>query len=177
MNFDRFSSAKTGWLGLGVLIGMLLAATLPGLWPHTPLHASATDSGENFAIATGPLDERMEGIFCLDYLTGELRGAAINFRTGKFTGYFEGNVLADLNATEIKNPQFLMVTGGADFLRPGGNIRQANTVVYVMETTGGWLAAYAIPWNPSSQALAAPFFSRFVLLDKRQIRQVAIRDQ
>ncbi len=177
MSFDRFSSTKTGWLGLGVLIGLVLSVALPGIWPHTPLHASATDSGENFAIATGLLDERMEGIFCLDFLTGELRGAAINFRTGRFTGYFEGNVLADLNATDIKNPRFLMVTGGADFLRPGGNIRQARTVVYVMETTGGWLAAYAIPWNPSSQALAAPFASRFVLLDKRQVRQVAIRDQ
>lgn len=177
MSVDRISSGRAGWLSLGVVLGLVLGVALPGLWPHTPLHATATDSNDNFAIATGPLDERMEGIFCLDHLTGELRGAAINFRTGRFTGFFEGNVLADLNATDIKNPRFLMVTGAADFLRPGGNIRQANTVVYVIETTSGWLAAYAIPWNPSSQAVAAPFASRFVLLDKRQVRQFAIRDQ
>jgi hypothetical protein len=177
MNIDRLSTGRAGWLGLGIVAGLVLGAALPGFWPHTPLHASTADSSDNFAIATGALDDRMEGIFCLDHLTGNLRGAAINFRTGQFTGFFQGNVLADLNATDIKNPQFLMVTGGADFLRPGGQIKQANTVIYVMETTGGWLAAYAVPWNPSAAALAAPFASNFVLLDRRLIRDIAIRDQ
>jgi hypothetical protein len=177
MSFDRFSSGRGGWLASGLLLGLVLAAALPSFWPTTPLHATATDSSDNFIISTGQLDERMEGIFCLDSLTGELRGAAVNFRTGRFTGFFEGNVLAHLNATEIKNPKFLMVTGYANFLRPGGQVKQANTVLYVMETTGGWLAAYAVPWNPSAAAVAAPFASKFVLLDRRQIRNIEIRDQ
>jgi hypothetical protein len=177
MDLDRFAPVRGVWLLAGLVLGIPLGAGLGGYWPYAPLHAVATDSSDNFAIATGPLDERMEGIFCLDQLTGDLRGAAINFRTGRFTAFFEGNVLAALNATDIKNPQFLMVTGHADFLRPGGNVRQANTVIYVMETTGGWLAAYAVPWNPSSQALAANFAANFVLLDRRQVRNVEIRDQ
>ena len=60
---------RLAFLGLGLAIGMLLA----GLWPNTPLHAVATDRSESFLMATGGLDEGIEGVYVLDCLTGELR--------------------------------------------------------------------------------------------------------
>ena len=165
------NAARSAWLPVVVFaVGLALGAALP----HTPLHATATDSGTNFATATGRLDERAEGLFCLDFATGNLRGAAINPRTAKFSGYFYRNVLADLGLGDLKNPQFLLVTGEIDFQTSGGNVQRAKTVLYVTETTTGHVAAYAVPWNPSSPRIGAPFSSQLVLLDRVSTRDIPV---
>ncbi len=41
--------------------------------PETVLNASASHGGETFAMATGPVDADVEGLFMLDFLTGELQ--------------------------------------------------------------------------------------------------------
>lgn len=158
-----------------LVVGLLAGALLGDYWPHTPIHAVATHGNQTFAIATGPLDDRMEGVFFLDYLTGDLRGAALNFRTGRFSAFFERNIAADLGLADVRNPQFLMVTGAADFIHPPGQTRQGRTVIYVAETTSGWLGAYVMPWFASGQGTSAPFASQFVLLDRRRIRNAPVQ--
>ena len=54
-------------LVLGVLVGLAVGLNVRGIWPNVPLHAVATDAAENFAIATGPVDDRTEAIYVLDF--------------------------------------------------------------------------------------------------------------
>ena len=42
-------------LMLGLVGGVVGALAVAGYWPHTPLHAVATDRYDTFAMATGPL--------------------------------------------------------------------------------------------------------------------------
>ncbi len=72
------------WMALGLLLGGVAAA----LWPATPLHAVATDRTDNFAIATGLLDEDTEAIYFLDFVTGELKGTALSKVIRKFFASF-----------------------------------------------------------------------------------------
>ena len=64
-------------LGVGMLTGALV--TIAHLnsdtqrMPEVVLNATASHSGETFAMATGPIDSDVEGLFVLDYLTGELQ--------------------------------------------------------------------------------------------------------
>src|SRR5688572_11336108 len=91
-------------LSLGIIIGLLLAgagwpfgARQPELVvPDFPLHASGGHGTEGVAMATGSLNEDVEGLYTLDFLTGDLNCLAFNPRTGTFTALFSTNVLTDL---------------------------------------------------------------------------------
>jgi hypothetical protein len=155
------------WLGLGVLAGMALA----GFWPQTPLHAVATDRVDTFAIATAYLDEVHEAICFLDFLTGDLKAAALSKQKGKFNAFFTYNVNVDLGVDPSKSPRFLMVTGLADLVRQGGaRVSPSRSVIYVAEITTGKLAAYSIPWSPAAHAAGQPIKAQFVLLDVMRYR-------
>ncbi len=161
------------WLAGGLILGLMLS----GFWPHTPLHGVATDRYDNFAIATGPMDEEVEAIFFLDFLTGDLRAAALGNQSGKFTALYHYNILNDLQVDPSKNPRFLMVTGYADLRRGAARMRPSRAVVYVAELTSGKVAAYAVPWNPQAHAAGQVFKGSLVLLDVLQFRTAAVRPQ
>ncbi len=162
-------------VGVGMLIGALatrgpeIGNSLISL-PEMALHAAATDSTENFAVATGQIDENAEGIFFLDSLTGDLQCAVINYRTAKFTSFFRTNVLQDLGI-EGKKPKFLLVTGFVQF-RTGGITRPARCVAYVVDATTGRYAAYGLPWSSQNR----PQTGALALLDVQDSRTAAIRD-
>jgi hypothetical protein len=140
---------------LGIVLGLAAGLTLGGLWPNTPLHAVATDRLESFAMATGYVDEGVEAVYFLDFLTGDLNAAVIGpSQAGGFavTGLYSTNVLQVLNIDAGKNPKFLMVTGLADLARggrAGAQTRPARAVVYVAEVTTGQAVAFGILWNPT----------------------------
>lgn len=159
------------WLAFGLVLGVLIS----GFWPHTPLHAVATDRFDNFAIATGPMDEAVEAIFFLDFLTGDLRAAVIGDQTGTFTSFYQYNILQDLEVDPSKNPRFLMVTGYADLRRGSARMRPGRGVVYVAELTSGKVAAYAVPWNPQARAAGQVFKGSLIRLDVTQFRTAAVR--
>ena len=66
--------------------------------PEFPLQAATATVGGSFAIATGMIDSDVEGLFVLDFVTGDLQCAVLNFRTGKFNAVFRANVLQDLGS-------------------------------------------------------------------------------
>lgn len=103
------------WLVLGVIAGVSIGR----LWPDTPVHALATDRVQNFAIATGPVDEEMEAVFFLDFLTGTLKAAVLSrdARTPQFRARYEANINADL----AKTISFLNGGRGAGGGRHRGN--------------------------------------------------------
>ena len=130
-------------IGLGVIAGLLVA----GAWPQTPLHATSTDRVDSFAMATGQVDEDVEAVYFLDFLTGDLNAVVIGKQSGHFTGYFKANVTADMGIDNAKNPHYMMITGTVDLRRAGTRMQYSRAVVYVAEVTSGKVGAYAIPWT------------------------------
>ena len=136
------------WLGIGLIGGLILG----NFWPESPLHAVATDRYDTFAMATGPVDEEVEAVYFLDFLTGDLNAVVLG-RTGTaFTAFYRYNVLNDLGVDPAKNPHYMMVTGMHNLRRGGARMLPSLSVVYVAEITTGTVAAYAIPWNKGAHA-------------------------
>ena len=137
-------------LGLGMIAGTV--ATLSMNQPEAPvaelpLFATASDTGESMSMATGPIDDEMEGVFFLDFVTGELACAVLNSRTAKLGAIFKTNVIKDLGIEEAKKPAYLMTTGGATFVGRTGNSQPARCVVYVCDQNTGNFAGYSLAWN------------------------------
>jgi hypothetical protein len=163
-----------GW-ALGLAIGLLLGLTIGGLWPDTPLHAVATDRTQNYAMATGYVDEGVEAIYFLDFLTGTLRAAVLSNVNARFQAHYAGNINADIaGVIQLSNanlsqtnaqrrraglpplpqlqmpqsPNYLMVTGAIDMRRVGGMRTQYPlSALYVAETNTGIVLTYLIPWD------------------------------
>ncbi|MEX0939218.1 MAG: hypothetical protein WDZ59_15255 [Pirellulales bacterium] len=161
------------YLALGAVLGLVVGLNAAGLWPQVPLHAMATHGQDNFAIATGLMDERAEAIFYLDFLTGELKAAVLDPQIGKFNAFFAHNVAADFPAA-TQNPRYAMVTGLADL--PRGRQSFGRSALYIAEGNSGQIACYAIPWNEALASRRATQAGPFILLDRRQFRTTAIRD-
>ncbi len=162
---------KLTWLIVGALVGIGLMQ----FWPQTPLHATATDRREGFAIATGLMGDGVEAIYFLDFLTGDLTAAVISRHTSKFTAIYKRNVLEDFGADPSKSPQFLMVTGEVNLIRGAATLRPSDAALYIAELNSGKVAAYAIPWDKTALASGRPSEGTFIPLDRVQFRTTAIR--
>lgn len=169
--------SKAAWLAWGMVIGLVIGVSLSGVLPQTSVHAVATHGQDSFAIATGLVQDEIEAIYFLDFLTGDLRAAVLSFQTGKFLSFFTYNVSSDLMQPGTKNPRYLLVTGIADFRRGFGNIQPGRSVIYVAEATSGQIAAYAMPWAPQLQTSGRPQTGNLVFLDKKKFRTAAIREE
>lgn len=138
-------------------------------------HATATDRYENFAIATGSLDNDIEAVYFLDFLTGDLKAAALSLQTGKFNSFYSYNVLKDLEVDATKNPRYLMVTGRINLRNQGSREQLSSAVVYVAELTSGKVAAYMTPYLKQTINSGKTYQGELVPLDVRQFRTTAIR--
>ncbi len=168
-------------VGLGMLIGswatLARHETLPFAFPETALHAVATDSGDTFAMATGYISDGVEGVFFLDFLTGELQCLVLSNVPSQPSGYFKYNVLKELGGSVDpggKAPRYLMVTGTTMLRGTGGAMRPSDCVVWVAEASSGKFAAYTVPWNRTSRAMQVgtliPYYAN-------SARQIEIRGQ
>ena len=161
----RFPSGMT-WgialaaVGLGVAIGGWLRAA-----PRT-VFASAAAVEESFAVCTTPVGDGMEGLFMLDFETGDVSGGVLNQNTSKFTVGYRYNVLKDLGfkAGKVKNPKFLLVPGQVNFMGPTAN-KLAQSVLYVTDVSTGVTAAYGVPWSTSAATGAGAGVNPLLLLD------------
>jgi hypothetical protein len=167
------SSSKYAWLGCGLVLGLVLG----GFLPHAPLHAVATDRHENFAIATAAMDDGVEGVFFLDFTTGNLQGAVINPLRGAIGITYSRNVQADMKVDLSKSPKFMMVTGAMEVRGPGGSGQYAQSVVYVAEASSGIIACYAMPFNRAvlNNAAGAAAPAEFLPMFVGPFRQAVIR--
>jgi hypothetical protein len=146
-----------------------------GFFKANALHATSSFGRESLIMATGEVDSGLEAIYLLDGLTGELHGGVINVNTRKFTiGYKYTQVLKDLDAGDIKNPKFLMVTGELP-LTQGRNQKMGRCALYIAELNSGWVAAYAAPWDPTTYANRQTGSASLVYLDKFKFREATIR--
>ncbi len=123
--------------------------------PGVTLDATATDSGDEFAIATGPISDEVEGLFVLDYATGLLQCHVLYPRAGQMGALLQANVKDSLPGDVAKGvSKYLMVTGHANF--PGGAAGPASTVVYVLDTVSGGFVCYGVPFNRSAMNSGTP---------------------
>ena len=170
-DLDFIKSLGISPLVVGIVIGTLIA----GVWPNAPLHASATDRYDTFAVATGMVDDGVEAVYFLDFVTGNLRAAVLSRQAPyKFNMFYERNILQDMKVTS-KDARYLLVTGMCDFRRVGGRGRMSRSAVYVVEVTSGQIAAYAIPWDQQQYATGRTVNGGLVPLDSIQTRNVAVR--
>lgn len=177
--------AKTNLCLLAIACGA--SGLAAGLWlspqgqPFTlpPLEVGATASAahDNFVIATGFVEDDIEGLFFLDFLTGDLKATVLNRRARGFNAYYRYNITNDFAAAG-KNPKYLMVTGLArDLGGGGGNVQLARSVLYVVEATSGQVVVYGLPYNRSRQSAGKPQGGTFVPIARGNLRAEINRDQ
>ena len=138
-------------VGIGMLVGSLVTRSSKGEFQMTfgerPVSATASHGSKKFAMATGRVGSDTEGVFMLDFLTGDMQCLVIYPRTGKVQGKFVANVARDLtaNATAVrgKDPDYLIVTGQTSF----NNRAVSPCVVYVADANTGNYVIYGLPWD------------------------------
>jgi len=141
-------------LGLAVAVGIFLGRFSSHPAEAIRLNATASHGASSFAMATGPIDDTVEGLFCLDFVTGDLTCYVLNPRTGRGAGLYKTNVTADLAPEKGKAPAYTLVTGGISITAgTTGNARPALSVIYVADANTGVVAGYSLDWN--KQAVAA----------------------
>ena len=180
-------------LGIGLLVGVgMLLGSLVRRLPHLPadyhheleipIEATASLRNEMMAVATGPIDDRVEGLFTLDFLTGQLQCAVLYThgpRQNTFGAVFQSNVVADLDIESTKKPNYLLITGYAQLVRgrgTAGSLQPASCVAYVVDGNTGNFAAYGLPWNSNQVSRGATQATPLRLLDTGTARMAAIRE-
>jgi hypothetical protein len=150
-------------LGVAMVVGVVIGMNgrSPGetslsdrFLAEVPLHATGADGGKSIAMATGVIDEGTEGVFVLDFLTGDLQCWVINPRVGQFTNLFKTNVIGDLGIEQGKTPDYVMTAGIADFRGPA-SMSFGRSIVYVGDGNTGNVACYAVPWSRAAATSAA----------------------
>ncbi len=153
---------------IALLVGLRLGQqqTVPELMP---IQASTAASGDSMAMATGPVSEDAEGVFFLDYNTGDLNCMVYYPRMGGFGAHFYANVLPALGGGG-KNAKYLMVTGSANVVAASANTRPGGCLVYITDVTNGSYAVYAVPWNRSQESAGRPQQGQLALVSNGVIR-------
>lgn len=143
--------------GLGTLAAIALIAAGVGLFyagrssgNNQPIalpeiDATSAVTSEQFSMATGAVSDQVEGLFVLDHNSGLLQCSVIYPRIGQFAATFSTNV-GEALASGGKGGKYMMVTGMADFPR-SSQTPIGSGVVYVLDSSTGNYACYAIPFN------------------------------
>ncbi len=175
---NRWFVFLAGFSASSLLVGVVATAFFLGASSRGPanlsqavLHATASHGSTNVAVATGQVSEDAEGIFILDYLTGNLQCWVFYPRMQRFGGKFETNITAQLPGT--KNAEYLLVTGASNVTQSTGNARPAGCIAYVVDTKSGMFAAYSLPWNRQAEMAGEPQKGMIAFLDGGQYRLAA----
>lgn len=173
--------------GIGLLVGFLggqigqQSEWTLGSW-EIPVSATASVSSNTIAAATGPIDDRVEGLFTLDSLSGRLQCAILYThgpRQNRFGAVYEANVFEDMSVDGAKKPNYLLLTGFAQLTRGrgnSGNMQPATCVAYVVDGNTGKFAVYGVPWSPSLVSRGTTQGGALKLLDIGKARMEDIRE-
>lgn len=159
-----FSPSKYRQLGLVAIVFVATCAAMSaGFWMgqqksgvELPRMLAATAaSSDTMAVATGAISSDAEGIFFLDFITGDLQCLVYYPRVREFRAYFVGNVGDHLGGAG-KNSKYLLVTGQAVSNVSSGGPRPGASLVYVTDVNSGMFAAYAVPWDRNAESSGRP---------------------
>lgn len=142
------SDRRALWLLTGLLAGLAVAY----VWPHERAYANTADRDKNFALFTVPvgmsaagINDPMDGIFVLDFLTGRLQGAVMNRQIGKFASLYSRDLSKDFAVDGNTEAHYAVASGYGQMTAQQG-ITMASGVVYIAELNSGKLNAYVFPW-------------------------------
>ncbi|WP_254508496.1 hypothetical protein [Anatilimnocola floriformis] len=181
---------RSAWLLAGLALGLLagvgsaaaiMFATRPAAssqfsWPQgVPLSASTATSSETMAIATGRVDDQVEGLVTLDFITGDLQTFVMNPRTGKLVGWFKTNVTTQLPVDKSKKPAYLLSTGSWEPVGFSSQQRPAGCVVYVADANTGMFYAYTFPWIKGAASTGITQSTPMLPLDGGKARNITLR--
>jgi hypothetical protein len=173
----------------GMMLGLLIGAGAFGVAMYasssaTPqvdlddlmLSATASHGEHSLTLATGSIDEEVEGVFVLDHVTGDLQCWVPSVvRPGTFSGQFKTNVLSDLGVEGDKAPQLVMVTSSYNVRGAASTTRPAKSIVWVGDANTGNVAGYSIAWNRSRASSGGTQSNALVRVLAGKGRTAAIR--
>ena len=179
-------SAVQLFAALSALGLCLTAAVAAGFWlgtnrsspnslPLPLLHAATAATSSTMAVATGQISDTAEGIFFLDFITGDLQCLVYYPRIGVFGARYYTNVLQQLPGGG-RNSQFLLVTGTAISVGSSGGPRPGDSLVYVTDAASGMFAAYAVPWDRTAESGGRLQSGPLVFAGGGPIRNFQLRD-
>ena len=130
------------WISIGVVAGVAIST----LWPHEHAGASVADRNDKFAMVTAQFDvtDFVEGVFVLDFLTGQLRGSILNPGAAKFSTLYARNIAADF-AVNPDEPGTYAIVSGRTNVTFRGMPSPAASCIYVAELNSGKVICYAFP--------------------------------
>lgn len=132
------------WLGLGLLLGTAGAVFLIGHQPRA--EAGNNDRCDDYILCTGTVETARrtptDGVWLLDYRAGKLLGTVIDRTAGKIVGWAEVDLVTEFNLPPRQNVHFLMTTG---------QIAQAQSALYIAETTSGKFGVYTMNMRTDAQ--------------------------
>jgi hypothetical protein len=151
----------------GFRLGTQNQPTAAGVFPL--IYGATAASSDSMAAATGRISEDSEGIFFLDFNTGDLQCMVYYPRMGGMGAHYYANVLPALGGGG-KNAKYLLVTGDMNTTVATGNTRPGGSLVYVTDVNSGMFAAYAVPWNRSQESAGRPQSGQLVLVASGAVR-------
>lgn len=192
MAMKRFRS-RSMFLLMGMTLGLLAGAgtalgvayvmrpatpAMPAGWPQgLPLHASSAASSETLAMATGRVDDQVECLVTLDFLSGDLQTFVLNPRNGKFVGWFKTNVTTQLPVERGKKPSYVLTTGSWEPVGFSTQQRPAGCVIYVADANTGMFAAYTFPWVKGAASTGLTQSTPMLPLDGNRARNIVLRNE
>jgi hypothetical protein len=141
-------SNRVAWLACGLIAGLVVAYVCP----HEPVQATTADRDSQFMMVTCPVGnaaagilDPMDGVFILDFLTGQLKGAVLNRANRTFAAFYVRDLAKDFGVDGAADPHYCIVSGYSQMNAQQGPT-YASGVLFVGELTSGKVAAYAFPW-------------------------------
>ncbi len=127
-------------------MGLIAGLAIAFVWPHEHAAAVVGDRNDKFAVVTAAVDATafVEGVFVLDFLTGQLRGSVLNPTAGAFAVLYARNVAQDFNVNPNEPGTYAIVSGRTNMNASGGG-QPAASCIYVAELTSGKVVAYSFP--------------------------------
>ncbi|MCY2968204.1 MAG: hypothetical protein NT069_32000 [Planctomycetota bacterium] len=154
----KSNESRLLWICFGLFVGVAMA----WMWPHEPAFATNSDRDQDFAIFTvtvgnqaAGIADPIDGVFILDFLTGQLRGAVLNRATGQFTSFYLIDLTKEFGITGGGKPKYAVATGNGQLNNQGG-VNLASGVIYIAEATTGKCLAYTFPWQDGNVRPTAP---------------------
>lgn len=137
--------------GFGSYFGSRAASTTQETKPFEipmELRAGTSSRTDSLSMATGLIDNNVEGLWVLDHLTGNLQCWVLGPRTGAVGAIYATNITKDLGIGRAGEAELMMVTG--NFLWDGGNTGNnipGQSICYVGDAKTGNVVGYGVLYN------------------------------
>jgi hypothetical protein len=154
----KLNASQVPGLAAGILAGLAIAY----LWPYEPAYATTGDRAAHFSMVTVPVADAtngiidpLDGVFVLDLVTGQLKGAVMNRQFGKLASFYFRDLARDFALPPNQVPEFCMVTGYAQLANQGA-APMASGVIYIGEHNSGKVMGYCLAWQEKGGAGPVP---------------------